>query len=282
MMRSIPLTMPEHALLSMYYDQLLGLNQAWAVEHKAVFFPQDNLPVWIEAFGSFLHFNRPFKPTFEILRDDFALALDYLSKFENGEIVDTLGEHLFTYYLWEVYPLQGEDSLLEKFYEKTKNNPQRWATLSNYVGWFVKNSDEHLTQRLIDRITAFFDWRFEQKAPEELREIALWLEVKCLDPDWRLDAYAKILDVSQLDSRSISIVLDILEEMLESHTEKVVECFAKMVDAIDQNDTIYIDADKAKAILKAGLENEDESVRENAERAREILLSAGRYGFLDL
>ena len=56
-------------------------------------------------------------------------------------------------------------------------------------------------------------------------------------------------------------MLDILEEMLESHTEKVVECFAKMVDAIDQNDTIYIDADKAKAILKAGLGNEDESVR---------------------
>ena len=49
------------------------------------------------------------RPTFEILRDDFALALDYLSKFENGETVDTLGEHLFTYYLWEVYPLRGKE-----------------------------------------------------------------------------------------------------------------------------------------------------------------------------
>ena len=70
--------------------------------------------------------------------------------------------------------------------------------------------------------------------------------------------------------------------MLESHTAKVFECFAKMVDAIDQNDTIYIDADKAKAILKAGLDSEDENVRENAERARENLLRAGRYGFLDI
>ncbi len=278
-----PLTMPERALLGMYYDQLLGLNQAWAVEHKAVFFPQDNLPVWIEAFGSFLHFNRPFKPTFEILRDDFALALDHLTKFENGEIVDTLGEHLFTYYFWEVYPLRGKDSLLEKFYEKTKNDPQRRATLSSYVGWFVKNSDEHLTQRLIDRITTFFDWRFEVGEPEELQKIALWLEAECLDPDWRLDAYTKILDVSQIDSGSISIVLDILDEMLESHTAKVVECFAKMTDAIDQNDTIYIDADKAKSILKAGLDSEDESsIRENAERARETLLRAGRHGFLDI
>lgn len=276
-----PLTMPERALLGMYYGQLLGLNQTWAVEHKAIFFPQDDLPVWIEAFGGFLRFNQPFRPTFEILREDFVLALDHLPKFKDGEITDALGEHLFTYYLWEVYPLNGKESLLEKFYEKTKNYPQQWANLSNHVGWSLGNSGEHLEQGLIDRIVAFFDWRLEQKEPEELRKVAFWLEAECLDPDWRLDAYAKILDVGQLDSMGRSSVLTVLNEMLESHTAKVVECFAKMID-IDQNDTIYIDADKAKPILKVGLNSEDESVRENAERTREILLSHGRYGFLDI
>lgn len=277
-----PFTMPERALLGMYYGQLLSLNQVWAAEHKAIFFPQNDLSVWIEAFGGFLRFNQPFRPTFEILREDFVLALDHLPKFEVDEITGALGEHLFTYYLWEVYPLNGKESLLEKFYEKTKNYPQQWANLSNHVGWSLGNSGEHLEQGLIDRIVAFFDWRLEQKEPEELRKVAFWLEAECLDPDWRLDVYAKILDVGQLDGMSRSRVLTVLNELLESHTAKVVECFAKMIDTIDQNDTIYIDADKAKPILKAGLENEDESVRENAERARETLLSAGRYGFLDL
>ena len=197
-----PLTMPERAILGMYYDQLLGLNQAWAVEHKAVFFPQDNLPVWIEAFGNFLRFNQPFKLTFEILRGDFAFALDHLTKFVDSEMTNSLGEHLFAYYLWEVYPLNGEDSLLEKFYEKTEKDPQQWVDLSTHVGWSVGNSGEPLEQDLIDRIVAFFNWRLEQKAPEELQKIAVWLEAECFDPDWRLDAYAKILDVSQLDSRS--------------------------------------------------------------------------------
>ena len=68
-----PLTMPERSLLGMYYGQLLGLNQTWAVEHKAIFFPQNDLSVWIEAFGGFLRFNQPFRPTFEILREDFVL-----------------------------------------------------------------------------------------------------------------------------------------------------------------------------------------------------------------
>ena len=276
------LTMPEHTQLGRYYVQLWSLNQTWAIGHKAVFFPQDNLPVWIEAFGSFLRFTRPFKPTFEILRDDFVFALDHLPKIEDGEIADRLGQHLFIYYLWEVYPLKGEDSLLERFYEKTKNVPQRWANLSNHVGWSVRKSSEHLEQGLIDRTIAFFDWRLEQKEPEELRKIAFWLEAEYLDPDWRLDAYAKILDVGPLDHMGNSSLLTVLNEMLESHTAKVIECFAKITDAIDQGEGFYIDADKAKPILKAGLDSEDESVYKNAERAQETLLRAERYGFLDI
>ncbi len=277
-----PLTMPERVQLGRYYGQFWSLNQTWAVEHKTVFFPQDNLPVWVEAFGSFLHFTRPFKPTFEILRDNFVFALDHMGKIEDDEIADKLGQHLFIYYLWKVYPLKGEDSLLEKFYEKTKNDPQRWANLSNHVGWSVRKSSEHLEQGLIDRTVAFFDWRLEQKEPEELRKIAFWLEAEYLDSDWRLDAHAKILDVGPLDRMGSSSLLTVLNGMLESHTEKVVECFAKIIDAIDRGERIYIGTDEAKPILKAGLNSEDESVRENAERAREILLSHGRYGFLDI
>ena len=40
--------MPERALLGMYYGQLWSLNQTWAVEYKLIFFPQDDLPVWID------------------------------------------------------------------------------------------------------------------------------------------------------------------------------------------------------------------------------------------
>ena len=287
-----PLTMPEYAVISRCYGSICRLNQSWAVEHKAVFFPQDDLSIWIETFGSFLHFNRPFKSAFEILGDDFAFALDHLADFgkkkrSGRELTDTLGQHLFANYLWEVYPLKGEDSLLEKFYEKAQNDPQRWANLSNHVGWLVaekdeKKGNERLEQGLIDRIVEFFDWRLEQKEPEELQKIAFWLETEYLDPDWRLDAYAKILDVTPPDNWSISIVLDMLNGMLESYTAKVVECFAKITDTIDQGDIIYLDTDEAKSILKAGLDSEDESVRENAERAQETLLSTGRDSFLDL
>ena len=285
-----PLTMPERAMIGMCYGSICSLNQSWAAKYKVIFFTQDDLPVWIETFGSYLHFNRPFKPIFEILRDDFVFALDHLAdlagnKRSGRELNDKLGQHIFAYYLWEVYPLNGEDSLLEKFYEKAQKDPQRWTTLSNHVGWLVaerdeKKGNERLEQGMIDRIVAFFDWRLEQKEPEELQKIAFWLETEYLNPNWRLDAYAKILDVTPPDNWSISIVVNMLNGMLESHTAKVVECFAKTTDVIDQGDLIYIDTDEAKFILKTGLSSEDESVYKNAERAQEILLSAGYSGFL--
>lgn len=282
-----PLTMPEYAMLGRCYGQFWSLNQTWAFKHKAVFFPQGDLPSWIEAFRGFLLFTRPFKPTFDILRDDFAFALDHLAdlegkKYSIKEPINTLGQHLFTYYLAKVYPLNGEDSLLEKFYEKTIDDKQQWARLFTHIGWSMGYIRDNLEQDLIDRIIAFFDWRLAQKVPEELQKIALWLEAEYFDPDWRLDAYAKILDVRLPDDMGRSSVLTVLNGMLESHTEKVVACFAKMTDYIDQNNSFYIDADEAKLILKAGLENEDESIRENAERAQENLLRAGRHSFLDI
>ena len=44
----------------------------------------------------------------------------------------------------------------------------------------------------------------------------------------------------------------------------------------------HIQKEKAKPILAAGLRNEDENVRENAERARDNLLEIGRFEFLDI
>ena len=80
---------------------------------------------------------------------------------------------------------------------------------------------------------------FEQKQPEELRKIAFWLKVGMnLETglaDWKC-LWDKILDVTPPDNYQeyLKEVLDMLNGMTESHTTKVVECFAKTIDVIDQ------------------------------------------------
>jgi hypothetical protein len=279
-----PLTLSEYAILGKNYRSIFNFNNAWAAEHKSDFFPQGELPEWLAAYGSFVGYNRPFRPIFESVRDDFDFALQHLTDFKAQDCseekrIDILGQRLFIYYLWEMYPLRGEDSLLERYYQGTAEEREQWANLFRYVGDVVRGSRKHLDKSQKDRIIAFFDWRFEVKEPTELGQFAFWMRAKCLAAEWRLDAYSKILDVCRVEGESIP--LEALCELLPNHTAKVVECFAKLTDRIGE-DNIYIHRAEANTILKAGLGSSDESVIQNAERARENLLREGRIDLLNI
>lgn len=287
-----PLSLPEYAILGLYYGNIFGFDRTWASDHKSDFFPQDKLPAWLEAFKNFLGFNSPFKPIFEILRDDFDFALEHLrglrdQEHPNRKPVDILGHHLFTYYLWEAYPLTGEESLLERYYQKTNEYRVRWANLFGHIGRTLQNSEKHLDPALKERCIQFFDWRSEIGEPTELRAFTYWLDAQCLDAGWRLDAYSKILDICI--SKNVkpfrehwALRFEPLFRMLDNHTAKVVECFAKLTDRALEHDTYFLEAGEAKTIIKAGLENSDENVRRNAKRARENLLRHGRFDFLNV
>ncbi|MBN2791452.1 MAG: hypothetical protein JXQ81_02985 [Desulfuromonadales bacterium] len=283
----IPLTRPEQALLGMHFGKLCTLNRDWAAQQREIFFPQANEAVWWDAFGSYIRFNRPVKLTFEILRGEFEYALENLNilaneKGDGKELIDRLGQHLFTYYLWGVYPLTGDESLLERFYDKTKDDRKRWGQLFDHVGRSLRNSGRHIDKTLTDRIIAFFDWRFAAAEPLELQEFTFWLEAECLDPNWRLQSYSKILDLGRGKDVGLSLEVKALNKLLPNHLALVVECFAKITDAMDQGTQMYISADEAKPILQAGLTAEDPQVRKNAERARENLLRLGRFDYLDV
>lgn len=287
-----PLTLPEYAILGRNYPRIFDLIETWAVEHKSDFFPQNKLSEWLTAFSSFVCYSDPFKPTFEILRNDFDFALQHIADFKKQntpgkEQIDSLGQHLFHYYLWKMYPLKEsvgnneQCSLLERYYQATNNNREHWANLFDYVGRILRNTGNQLGKTLKERTIAFFDWRFEEKEPRELQQFTFWLKAKCLNAEWRLDTYSKILDVCKSNDGAIAMQVETLCELLPDHTAKVLECFVKLTDGSRDNN-IYIRTEEAKTILKAGLETSDESVRQNAERARENLLREGRFDLLEL
>ena len=281
------LTLPEYALLGQRYIHIWVLNNEWAAERKRDFFPQENVRAWVEAFGNFLKYTRPYRPTFDLLLDDIEFALENIEKFKidslrPSNITDTLGEHLFIYYLRGVYPLTGDGSLLERFYEKTQEDRNRWSHLFDYVGRVLAESGGQLEEDLKQRGIEFFNWRFDKKEPSELKKFRFWLEAECLDAKWRLTAYSKILGISGPENIGIYTQMNTLRGMLEDHTALVVECFAKLTDSVVKNrSNFYIQPDKAKPILWAGLNSEDDTVRANAERARENLLKDERFDFLD-
>ena len=114
-----PLTLPERAMLGVNYGSLLSLDEVWITEHRSDFFPQDALLEWRAAFGTLLRFTHPNKSTFDTLHSQFEFAIENLPHLEEDDdpgpsLTNTLGQHLFVYYLWGMYPLKGEKSLLDR------------------------------------------------------------------------------------------------------------------------------------------------------------------------
>ena len=281
------LTLPEYAILGACFGRIWGLDQEWTTRSKCNFFPQDDLQVWKEAFGNFLKYSHPHEPIFDALRDHFEFALENVDRLETDNLSQInfegkLGEHLFTYYLWEVFPLTGNNSLLEKFYEKTE--VIRWSHLFDYVGRSLRNSKTKLEGKLTQKVIEFFEWRLGMEVAPELKNFTFWLEAECLEEKWRLNSYSRILDVLlRLDEATDRFYeIDTLHLMLEDHTALVTECFAKLTKLIVNNrNTAYIKIDKAKSILQAGLNSNDATVRSNAEQAQENLLRCGYFSLLD-
>ena len=286
----IPLTRPEQALLGMHFGDLCALNRDWAAQERERIFPQAEEALWRDAFSSYI-FNRPDKLTFEILRGELEYALENLKILatehpEGEKPINRLGQHLFTYFLWDVYPLTGEESLLERFYEKTADDRKRWAELFKTVGISLNNSGKDLATVLTERVIAYFEWRFKAAEPLELQEFSSWLEAQCLDPEWRLQSFSKILDMKQEKNSEKEMdrymQVHVLRELLPGYEALVVECFMKITEAMDQDSQMYVPTDEVMPILKAGLASEETLVREKAERARENLLRLGRFEFLDV
>ena len=276
------LTLPEYAILGANYPQIVNLNKTWAIKHKSDFFPQNTLPEWVAAFESLIGDSKPSTTTFKILQEDFNFALQHLSDFKSRspfreEPINVLGEHLFAYYMWDLYPLRGDESLLERYYQQTNNDQKHWGNLFNHIGHHLRDSGKDLDRNLKERRIKFCEWRIEQKKPTELRHFTFWLQAECLDVEWRLNAYSKVLDVCEVEDWGFH--LKTLCEMLPNHTAKVVECFLKLTERV-KKDNFYIQ--EAKTILKAGRESSNEDVRDMTKRSLDNLLKSGTLVLPDL
>ena len=157
---AIPLTLPEYAILGVNYGRLFSLNEAWAVDHRSDIFPRESALGWRAALSTVLRFTHPNRPMFNVLKDDFAFALQNLADLElrdspRDAFTDTLGRHLFTYYLWGMYPLKGPGSLIEQFYQQTGPGSEYWGNRFDHIGFTLKNTGKHLDKDPEGQIVGF-------------------------------------------------------------------------------------------------------------------------------
>ena len=284
------LTLPEYAMLGMRFGSLFDLEKEWATAIKSYVFPQNDLTAWREAFGNFLRYSRPYNPIFDTMRCDIEFAVEHLDclkilEWTGGKSAsDFLGQHLFSYYLWDVYPLKGERSLLDRFFLKSTDERAIWARLFRHIGFLLRNTGKQLQPQLNDRIVAFFERRLEVGEPTEIREFVFWLDAECIDGGWRLSAYSRILDLfkkvnwdqwKDQTARLPSHAMHSIGKMVPAYTAGAIECLAKLIESMPTSGVYYIPTDDAKAILNAARDHDDRTVRKKADDTRENMLKRG-------
>ena len=290
-----PLTGPEYAILGMEYCNFLNLDKQWVLSYKSSFFPHSASNLWRESFGNLLEWSQPHKLLFDELRDQFEFALEHqdclkqLKRSGRKTANDSLGRHLFYYYLWGYSPLTGQGSQIEVFYQKTDTERMHWATLFGHIGNALQNAGARLDAQSEERLFAFFEWRLQLGEPKELKQFVSWIEAECLDVEWRLESFSKILDRFQdldvnlwkdQEIRFSSYAIHSMSKLIPQHTSGVVNCLGKMVSSMPKTDRPII-IDDAKDILQAGLNHDDESVYKNALKIREDLLLRGYFSIMD-
>ena len=283
---NVPLTLPERAILAFNYPRILSLDSEWAAFHRSAFFPQGEMSHWTVAFATCLRYTNPNLPTFSALRNDYEFAVENLptvSALPHGshDFAEVLGQHLFAFYVWGEYQLAGDDSLIKQFYEAVGSGSDHCGSLFDHVGRTLRNTPKPLAQDLAERILAFFEWRLSEAQPEELHNFSMWLDAECLDEDWCLNAYSRILDRGLPAGARIYGEVESLARLLASHPAQVVECFAKLTEQMESQ-TFQVSTESARSIIVTGLANSSSNVREAAQRARESLLRKGRFEFLEL
>jgi len=275
------LSIPEYTLLATSFGRLWGLNADWMQHHVDDFFPKSKQETWKAAFGAFLNFIQPYKPWFELLEPHFELGLDNLQQPHETKarptFSDSLGWHLFLHYLWGQF--DGRPNLLELFYARTR--PAEWALLFDQIGRSLKSTNS-LSNELSARVKEFFEKRLSVANDEELREFTFWLGAECLDPEWRLRALSRVLDITGGRGLSASILIEDLQKIAGTQPGLVMECFRKLTNAASTEEHFYLLPEPAKAILNIGFASKDPKTIEDAEKAQDNLLSSGHLEYLEL
>ena len=287
----IPLTLPEYAILGLHIENLCWMSASWVIEHKKSLFPDNNREAWSVSFGTYISYTSPKIPIFMILKEDYDYAVNHIERIDRADPsekkqdknskVERLAQHIFILYLWGKCELGDKTGLIARFYQNTDTAREYWASLFNYVGHTLSQSGSELEGELVTRVKAFFEWRLQSQCSEELQNFSFWLSSKCLDPKWRLEAYAKTLDFGLGRDFFVNTELKTLRELLDEHPALVVECFLKLTRKLTDTSAGFLDSDNAKQILHVGFSRPEEKVRRQAEEARDNLLNRGRFDYLE-
>lgn len=176
-----------HSMYGRWFPWLALLDRRWAEREILRIFPIDpKLKKYREvAWDSYIHYCNPYKLAFDLLKENYEIAVESLkgneTVSEEYRIEAKLAEHLMAFYLRGQIVLS--EKLLNSFFE---NAPKRaLAHAIRYLAITLVNAEKtKLPEEAIKKIQELWEWRATKSSAEEMDEFALWSEADVLDYIW--------------------------------------------------------------------------------------------------
>jgi hypothetical protein len=274
------------AVYGQWFPHLLAADVNWSAARVDAIFPLEGeqAPLGRVAWDSYLFNNPLYDSAFEQLRPQYAAAVVRAAAGDDGDddVREALIGHLIALYVRAQVEL--DDELLGRFLAEA--SIQLRAQLITAIGIDVTNADE-IPPEGLERLRALLDSRLEAavaaggNALGELRGFSWWFGSGKFDDDWSLTQLTRLFEAGgtvEFDH----VVIERLFELRETRLAAVVRALSALIDASDDPWFVLGSRDEIRTTLRAGLDSDDEAVRQSARRTTSRLIARGHPEYRDL
>ncbi len=187
-----------------WYPWIVEIDKKWAATSKSKIFPLDeeNSAYFDAAWITYITFNKPYKPCFKILTNEYNHAIGLIGNYsDNNRYLknpdNALAEHLIFYYTWGLIDLNNENNLINYFFNKSTSKLR--GELIHHIGWVLFKFKENINEQVKKRLKDLWVWFKEQprivsEDYDDLQYIGWWILSDNFDPQWCLEQILYALD----------------------------------------------------------------------------------------
>jgi len=282
-----------YAVIATSVPMLTQLSEDWVRQNRELLFPKTPVSLWNATWDSFICYTNPHPKVFRAIREVYEYATTKLGVPSNGHSThrdprQALGMHLIILYWWGQIPL--EDLALRRFYHST---PARIRGQVTREVARIFRQETKIEPQTLERLMMLCDQRLNAASMPhrvggasddtyfEIIEFASWFEITALPTNWRLDCLSRVLQlVDRIDSAHFNV--EALAKEIPEYLGQVTRCFVLFSEKLPREAYIGTGGNAARSILKAGLASSNHEIHDTAVRARDNLLLAGRFEFMEL
>jgi hypothetical protein len=281
------------AVYGVWIPWLIDLDTEWVTGNLLRIFPlQDELrPLRDAAWETYIVFNRPWDNTFNVLRDEYARAIELIGKSlietRRGERPDRhLAEHLIVLYGRGRLSLDAGGSLLDRFF-KTAPDDLREHALS-FIGRSLINTETVIPSEVIERFRSLWSARLHEAQSAsslfsytgELAAFGWWFASAKFDDAWAIEQLQTVLKLS-VPVDPYHMVLERLERLAPTMPVIAVDCLGLMIENDKKGEYRYSWHGSISVILEAAIGSSNYDARRSAEALIHKLGARGSaYNFL--